>query len=222
MVLRALLRIKPAVRAFSMQSSSAVYSTELAEDEVPPTMTGLQPSPELEKDALPLDPLPERTYGTFSEQLSSIAKELQRNLSTVLPGKVSPHMFNYLQVYSQGDFVNFRMAATTTKVAENEVQVQVLDYYTSPMVELALRKCGMKLEIRRDFDVMAVKVLEYDKDAALKQVDDFAKIAKEKVRAVFAQQQTHAQTYGLELNPQAEEVYLAMLKQTVAEKKSTL
>ena len=224
MALRALLRSRAAVRLFATETSQSRYPSpqELGEDEVPPAPIEPETSEDLEKNVLPLDPLPERTYGTFSDQLSSVAKELQRNLSTVLPGKASSHMFNYLKVYHMGDFVNFSIAANTTKVASDEVKVHVLDYYMSPMVELALKNCGIKLDVKRDFDIISVKVLEYNKEAAIKKVDEFAQQAKEKVREIFAKQQARAQTYNLDLNPQAEQLHLQMLEETVSEKKSTL
>lgn len=226
MALRALLRSRAAVRLFATEAR-AIPPEVLAE--LPPGAefpdlndTGVDPTPEPASHFDFPNPFPQRTYGNFSEQVSAVAHELRRNLATVLPGKTSAHMFTGLKVFAQGDFVPFNVAARTVKVAEDEVSVLSYDYYQTPMVELALKKSGMKLEIKRDFDTIKVKVLEYNREAALKQVEDFAEAAKQKVRNIFVQQKNHAKTHALEFAPQAEQLQLSLFDLIVAEKKSTL
>ena len=233
MALRALLRSRAAVRLFATEA--IVIPPELLA-ELPPGMklpenpevltiwnaNQVDPTPEPAAHFDFPTPFPQRTYGNFSDQITTVAHELRRNLATVLPGKASAHMFTGLKVFAQGDFVPFNIAARTIKVAEDEVSVISYDYYQSPMVELALKKSGMKLEILRNFHTIKVKILDYNREAALKQVEDFAEQAKQKVRNIFVQQKNHAKTHGLDLAPQGEQLQLSLFDLIVAEKKSTL
>jgi ribosome recycling factor len=221
MALRALLRSRAAVRLFATEARA--IPVEIQEKLPQGTDVSLcdstpEPVPHLNMP----EPFPQRTYGNFSSQLSAEAKDLSHKLATVLPGKASEHMFAGLNVYAHGDFVPFHIAARTTKISDDEVSVFSYDYYQAPMIELSLKQCGLKLDITRNFNTIKVKVLDYNREAAIKQVEDFAATAKQKVRDIFAKQRKYAQTYGLELKAHAETLHLRLIDETVAEKKSTL
>lgn len=221
MALRALLRSRAAVRLFTTEATAA--SAELQEKlplgtDVYSCDLTPEPVPHLQ---IP-EPFPQRTYGNFSRQLSAEAKELSHKLATVLPGKASDHMFAGLKVFAHGDFVPFHIAARTTKISDTEVSVFSYDYFQAPMVELALKKCGLPLEVTRNFNTIQVKVLDYNREAAVKQVEDIAAAAKQKVRDILANKKNHAKTHGLEFTEQAEILHLRLIDQTVAEKISTL
>ena len=221
MALRALLRSRAAIRLFSTEARAVPVGMQ----EQLPQGTDLslcdftpEPVPHLDMP----DPFPQRTYGNFSSQLSAEAKELSHKLATVLTGKASEHMFAGLSVFAHGDFVPFHIAARTTKISEDEVSVFSYDYYQAPLVELSLKKCGLKLDITRNFNTIKVKVLDYNQEAAIKQVEDIAAAAKQKVRDIFANQRKYAQAHGLHVAAQAETLHLRLIDMAVAEKKSTL
>ena len=65
-------------------------------------------------------------------------------------------------------------------------------------------------------------MVDYNREAALQRVESFAEAAKQKVRDIFAKQREYAQTHGLDLAPQAEQLQLSLIDQVVAQKKNTL
>jgi ribosome recycling factor len=109
---------------------------------------------------------------------------LAEKLNYVIGGKAHRGYFDSVKVYSFMEWVPLPTAASVTPVSDSELFIEAYEPSNAPLVELAIRKSGVQAEVTRDFGVVKVKILGYDKEAALKETRRLGEEAKESLLSI--------------------------------------
>lgn len=127
----------------------------------------------------------QRVVMPLADQLTAVHRQLQVNLRTILPGRTSNHMFDFLSL--AGKQYPLCFAARTERVSDKEVLVSVLEDIHIESVEAALRKCAMKLDVARHFRDIRVRIIDYDLATAKSQVEAYVRQAKDEASTLLEQ-----------------------------------
>ena len=125
-----------------------------------------------------------RTLGNTHQEMDTQISSLAEKLNYVMGGKAHRGYFDGVKVYSFMEWVPLPAAATVTAVSDSELSIEAYEPSNSPLVELAIRKSGVQAEVTRDFGVVKVKILGYDKEAALKEARRLGDEAKEALLSI--------------------------------------
>jgi ribosome recycling factor len=82
------------------------------------------------------------------------------------------------------EWVPINTAARVTAVSDTELHIEAYDPSISPLIEIALQKSGLKLDITRDFGMICVKLLDDNKESALEQISTQVSYAREAIEDV--------------------------------------
>ena len=124
------------------------------------------------------------TLGKAHEMMDREVISLANSLSRIPGGKAHPGYFNSIKVYAFMEWVPINTAARVTAVSDTELQIEPYDPSNSPLIEIALQKSGLKLDIKRDFGMIYVKLLDDNKASALEQISALVLCAREAIEDV--------------------------------------
>lgn len=165
--------------------------------------------------------LPEKTAGNFPERIEDVHRELQYNLRKIQPVKASAHVFDEIPVYVWCENALLGEVSRTKKVSDNEVLIYPDDELQAPMVELAIKKSGLKLEVSRFVGEIRVKLLDNDRETPVRKADEFGQAAKAKVKAILEEQKNSARAAGVNFGD-SERVHFGFIDSAVASRKKVL
>jgi ribosome recycling factor len=124
------------------------------------------------------------TLGKAHEMMDREVTSLVNSLSKIPNGKAHPGYFNSIKVYAFMEWVPINTAARVTAVSDTELHIEAYDPSISPLIEIALQKSGLKLDITRDFGMICVKLLDDNKESALEQISTQVSYAREAIEDV--------------------------------------
>lgn len=136
------------------------------------------------------------TLGKAHEMMDKEVTNLANRLNQIPGGRAHSGYFNSIQVYAFMEWVPLNTAAKVTAVSDTELHIEAYDPSNSPLIEIALQKSGLKLDIKRDFGMIYVKLLDDNKASALEQISTQVLCAREAIEDV------HLEVgYGLQDRP---------------------
>lgn len=124
------------------------------------------------------------TLGKAQEMMDREVTSLANSLNKIPGGKAHPGYFNSIYVYAFMEWVPINTAAKVTAVSDTELHIEAYDPSNSPLIELALQKSGLQLDIKRDFGLIYVKLLDDNKASALEQISAQVLCAREAIEDV--------------------------------------
>lgn len=126
----------------------------------------------------------ERSLGKVNEEMDFELVNLSNSLTRIIGGKAHPGYFNSVYVYSFMEWVPLHSAAQVTTSSDTDLKIESYEPSNAPMIEKALQKTGLKLQITRDFGVIHVKLLDNNKESYLEQISTQVTRARQAIEDV--------------------------------------